>query len=442
MFLISLLFSISPDCPDIVTLVTGLNMNIVNPSLFYQIALDCCSVGEITCSNDRVTMISINNYQLNGTINTTAIPPTVTSVSITNSQIYGSISTFPESVTVIQLTNNKLNGTIAPFNNQVQRVVLDTNYFNCNAPKIPESTLLYSIKSNRFTGQLSPMPINLTFIMLNDNLLTGNIGILPDNLENFLAGRNLFTGCLPNLYSPKLSSFWVQDSLLTGPVSPLHPNLYELLLDRNPVHGSIRIYRPRYLAAPHSNVTEVVVLDTSRNTYCDFSYTPTLGNLNIQNITNICDFTGNYNASSDVELVTECLAPSSKSTTATTESITSENTASENATSETVSSPNDQNSFPTIVTRIFKQATTSTTKQTTLQSLNTIPAILTKFMTSSTIHLTLMNPDQSALLKFTISAIIRFSLSLILMIVIIEQTLKKVGPRKRKTKQSLGFVTN
>eukprot|EP00834_Sanchytrium_tribonematis_P002883 NODE_99_length_20465_cov_0.827654.p3 type:complete len:365 gc:universal NODE_99_length_20465_cov_0.827654:13085-11991(-) len=358
MFLISLLFSISPDCPDIISLVTGLNMNIVNPSLFDQIALDCCSVNEITCSNDRIISIQLPYQGLNGTINSTAVPSSLTSLTLYNNQLYGSLSTFHPNLISIDLPHNRFNGSIAPLHDQMQFISLAFNDFYCDVPNIPKSAISFSVEANRFTGMLSPLPVNLTFLMLNFNLITGNIGKIPLNLKYFYGLANLFTGCLPNLYSPNLIIFWAQYSLMTGPVSPLHPTISELLLDDNHIHGSVKIDYPHYLGLSNTNVSDVVIVDLSQMVLCNIENTPTLGNPNIQNLTGHCDFTGIYNASDLSNAVNECPV-------LTTESNVSETVSNPNVptivtrttATETVSTPNDQNLHPTIVTRIFKQTT-------------------------------------------------------------------------------------
>lgn len=219
-----------------------------------------CSWFGVSCSNGRVSQISLENNNLNGTLPTAlkdlsflvnfevpanyltgSIPPELgqlpylTTLNMYYNQFTGSIP--PElgnatSLMNIGLTGNQLSGSIpSSFGNLVNLRTLH----------------LYD---NQFTGEIPASLGNLTFMQdfgLAGNQLTG--GIPPElgnlvNVEIFHLHQNQLTGNLPTTFGnlAKVKSFSVSENQLDGTIPPQLGNLVtmeELYLYTNQFTGSI-----------------------------------------------------------------------------------------------------------------------------------------------------------------------------------------------------------
>ena len=124
---------ISPDCPDLVNFAKGLNLHLLRPSIMSQLNNDCCSAQGITCDgNSRATIVDWYFQGLNGTINVTAIPLTLTRLALYRNYITGQVSdlTALTSLRELQLDWNRLSGNCPLFPTSLKRVYLGhSNYW-------------------------------------------------------------------------------------------------------------------------------------------------------------------------------------------------------------------------------------------------------------------------------------------------------------------------
>src|SRR5689334_20934346 len=90
--------AVSIDCPNIVNLGLGLNLNKAQPSIWSAIQSDCCVTAQtkVTCDgSQRAIQLNWDLLGLNGTINGTAIPSKMLYLYLMSNQINGSIPTLP-----------------------------------------------------------------------------------------------------------------------------------------------------------------------------------------------------------------------------------------------------------------------------------------------------------------------------------------------------------
>ena len=224
--------SISIDCPDVINLAIGLNMDKTNPAFMNALQVDCClyNVDAVTnfvkctasASNPRVININWDALGLNGTINGTALTASMNST-----------------LTWLSLKTNEISGTIP-----------------------------------------NPLPPKLTFLRLFANQLQGNIpNPLPSNLGRLYLHSNKLIGDIPNL--PKS----LVELMLGVRGSAGNNNL----------NGKIELRTPTRLSLFNIYITDLIIYDTSKLTtaLCDISNTPLLGNPILANLTR-CTKTGLY----------------------------------------------------------------------------------------------------------------------------------------------------
>ena len=117
--LLTALFGVSVDCPDVLNLAKGLYMDLIQSSIWTKLQVDCCSGDQntspyVTCTNQRVTQIVWTGLGLNGTINETALSTGLNSLNLGNNGINGSIpSTLPSGIQYFDLRLNQITGGLA-----------------------------------------------------------------------------------------------------------------------------------------------------------------------------------------------------------------------------------------------------------------------------------------------------------------------------------------
>ena len=208
--------SLSQDCPQVVSLASGLNMNTTRPSLYNQLVVNCCTSPYVICNEyNRVEEIRWFNMSLNGQIHGSSIPNRLQVLAMPVNKIYGDIPPLPASLTNLFLGDNLLNGSISPFTPYIIYIDIGGNRFKGNVPLIPESVEQLELGSinypgNLFTGEL--ILYKPTHVLLNYNLLTSVIlydtsllfecDISDNPLLNHYSIKNL-TKCIRNrLYLP------------------------------------------------------------------------------------------------------------------------------------------------------------------------------------------------------------------------------------------------
>ena len=210
--------SVSPDCPNLINFARELGIQSKQPSIWTQLQGDCCTVSSIVCASNRVIRINWNAIGLNGTINGTAIPSSVTHLLIFDNQISGTIpSVLPSGLITLNIYGNKLSGDIPILPSTLQYIFLGAS----GSP------------GNHFTGTIRVYaPLNL---YINDNWITDVVIVDSSPLNacdlsnNPLLGNpNIaaLTGCAKNdIYSPDLlpntrSTFFTTTTLMKTTVMP------------------------------------------------------------------------------------------------------------------------------------------------------------------------------------------------------------------------------
>jgi len=183
--ILSLILAASVDCPDVINLAKGLHLDQKQPAIYSALLTNCCSGSSsttpfVSCTTQRVVGIYWISYNLNGTINGTALPPLLQNLNLDGNQITGPI------------------------------------------PSLPSGLLELSASQNLLTGPLPTMPSGLQLLYINSNLLTGDVPSLPNSLTNVYLGYpgipgNRFTGIVA-LYQPQylyLNDNWITDVVVT-----------------------------------------------------------------------------------------------------------------------------------------------------------------------------------------------------------------------------------
>ena len=184
--LLSVICAVSIDCPNIKILAYGLGMQKARPAIWTALQGDCCnSAGTtgVTCSGQRVTRISWNAKGLNGTINGTAIPLSLTYLDLILNTITGTIpNNLPSGLTDLYLYANLMSGDLPSFPSALQYLALGLagypgNHFT-GALRLNQPFQLY-INNNWITDVLiqDSSQIDPSYCDLSNNPLLGNPGI-------------------------------------------------------------------------------------------------------------------------------------------------------------------------------------------------------------------------------------------------------------------------
>ena len=262
-FLVSKSLSISVDCPDLLTMASGLGIQSKQPALWLALQSDCCIAAGILCSSQRVTRIKWDNMGLDGVINGNAIPSTVTILDISHNQLSGSIPVLlPNGLTSLNLKSNDLSGSI---------------------PTILPSGMTYlELSYNALTGVIPlSLPSGLTALYLSGNQLTGSI---PSNLPNTLIYLRL------------------DINKLSGDLPPLPVTLQVVYLGyfgtpTNHFSGTLRLNAPTQIYINDNWINNIIVQDSAQigSSFCDLSNNPLLGNPIIATLP-MCTKNGIYSA--------------------------------------------------------------------------------------------------------------------------------------------------
>ena len=197
--LFSNLMSVSIDCIKVIKLARGLKMDLINPSNWNTLNNDCCTENGVYCdARPRVTDIDWAWYRLNGTLDGTAIPSTLTRLT---------------------LNGNKITGPIPTFANGIQWMNLDGNYLSGNLPAFPSSLAGIYLgwiagPGNHLTGTLSMYQPKIIYIndnLISDVVITSTASLTDCNLSfnPLLSSPNLLglSMCTKNgLYLPSVLS--------------------------------------------------------------------------------------------------------------------------------------------------------------------------------------------------------------------------------------------
>ena len=197
---------IKRDCPDLINFAVGLNLHLSQPNIFTEIQNNCCRATNVKCISQRVTLLNWSYLGFNGSINGTAIPSTVTYLSLSRNSLTGTIPTsLPPGLVSLYLYDNKLTGVVPSFPQTLRVLHLGR----------------YGFPGNQLTGRVYLYQPQEVF--LNDNLITDvviqNTTLLTDgcSLSNnpLLGNPNIanLTMCAKNgLFGSNLPSYRLQNS--------------------------------------------------------------------------------------------------------------------------------------------------------------------------------------------------------------------------------------
>ena len=265
-------FGISSDCPNIINLAIGLNLNIVQPATMSQVLSDCCTATGITCVSQLVTVIRWKSIGLTGFINGTAIPKTTTALYLDVNSIVGNIPDFSSTgIQNLWLNHNDLTGSLP--------VTYPAGFYEMH------------VDGNSLSGDLPVFPSSLTTCYLGwvggGNLLTGTlvlnrpriVGIITNWIADvIIADTSLITSCdlsqnpllgnlrLPaltmctknSLYSPRKTLSSIQLTT-TKYFTPLRTTLYSVAYSSS--YSSFKTSSQLFLKSLSLNTFILVSLD-------------------------------------------------------------------------------------------------------------------------------------------------------------------------------------
>ena len=221
--LVNIIIGVSVDCPDIINLALGLYMNIQSSSIMSSLYSNCCSATGVTCNGyTRVTQISWVNKGLNGVLNGTALPATLTYLDLNYNFISGAVPTsWPSGMTRITIGPNLLTGSLTNvvWPNGLQTLEVDGNSLGGDLPAFPLSLLRLDLgdytptdSPNHFTGTLSlfrPITVKINNNWITDVIISDISSLSSCAMMNnpLLGNPNLIplTMCdTDGIYSPSL----------------------------------------------------------------------------------------------------------------------------------------------------------------------------------------------------------------------------------------------
>ena len=226
---------VSIDCPDVINFALGIHLDLVQPTTFNLLKMDCCANNTvIRCSNSRVIALNFFRMNLNGSINGTSITSKVSELLLNFNKITGSLPDLPPSITRLRVAVDELSGMLPAFPVNVKWVEYYNNQFNGSIPEIPATLGTLFIDGNKMSGILPMFPASLVTLHLG---FPGNPG-------------NKFSGLL-------------------------------------------KLYQPHDIIANDNLITDIFIHDTKNLTICDLSNNPLLGNPVLSNLT-MCIQNGLY----------------------------------------------------------------------------------------------------------------------------------------------------
>ena len=175
--LIATAYSASVDCPNLINLAQGLEIQSQQATIWTQLNGDCCFADGVVCDiNQRVTQITWNSKGLGGFINGTAIPPGVTILNLNTNNLFGSIpNMLPIGLVTLKLDKNQLTGD---FPNSLPTNLIDldisVNKLTGNILNLPNNLVLLSVEGNQLNGILPTFPLTLQYVYLGYPGYPGN----------------------------------------------------------------------------------------------------------------------------------------------------------------------------------------------------------------------------------------------------------------------------
>ena len=171
-FFVGHVFSVSIDCPAVISLAKATGMNIQQATMYNNLNTgNCCNQNGVSCDgNGRVNYVNWGGFNLNGVINGTAL-------------------NLLTELTGFELYSNLLSGPLPP--------------------KLPNKVTLINIGGNALSGPIVSLPPNLVFLHIDSNDFNGVLPPLPNSMDDFRGGSTFFTGAV---YAKSPSTFTIQYS--------------------------------------------------------------------------------------------------------------------------------------------------------------------------------------------------------------------------------------
>ena len=263
--LLQIIHAASIDCQNVINLAKGLGVQSNQPVIWSALQTDCCTATGVTCVSQRVKQIVWTADGLDGVINGTALPSSLTNLILFDNQISGSVElSYPSGLLELRLDTNQLSGAIpSVLPSGLKHLSLSKNKFNGTIPSVfPSGLATLSVWNNQLTGTIPLIfPIGLTSLSLDGNQLTGTIPAnLPPGLWFFHVHDNLLTGDLP-IFSSAITNIY-----LGYPGQP-----------GNQFTGTLSLSKPARIYMNDNLVTDIIIQDSSALTICDLSNNPLLG---------------------------------------------------------------------------------------------------------------------------------------------------------------------
>eukprot|EP00834_Sanchytrium_tribonematis_P008304 NODE_933_length_3018_cov_0.362453.p2 type:complete len:363 gc:universal NODE_933_length_3018_cov_0.362453:1425-2513(+) len=252
-------YSISPDCPLVISLFQSLNMHNTDPLEFRQLPTNCCGFTstskhvKISCNLNNVTVISLAFLKIDGTISAQFVPPNLKQLFITYSESLKCTLPIglPDSITILNFVDCRLTGNLPPLPKSLTSLTLDYNNLNGTLPTLPVNLTSIKISNNQFTGNLPTIPNKVTWLQISHNLLSGSLNFLPNLITDFLGYNNLFNESISK-FPDKLLNLYIDANMIPGPLPNIWPIGLKILdMNTNQLNGTI----PSSLI--NSNVTEM-----------------------------------------------------------------------------------------------------------------------------------------------------------------------------------------
>ena len=200
----SFFFAVSVDCPNVIELARGLGMQTARPAIWTALHGDCCTASSVDCVGQRVIEIQWESIGLNGIINGTAIPSSVTYLDLEGNSLSGSIpNALPSGLRKLDLSGNQMSGDLPSFPPTLQ-------YLFLGWPGNP---------GNHFTGSLIlNQPIQL---YINDNWITDVV--IQDSSVLGTGGYSCHLDNNPLLGNPNIAGLTkcTQDGLYSAAMLPV-----------------------------------------------------------------------------------------------------------------------------------------------------------------------------------------------------------------------------
>eukprot|EP00834_Sanchytrium_tribonematis_P004860 NODE_262_length_11424_cov_0.885828.p1 type:complete len:565 gc:universal NODE_262_length_11424_cov_0.885828:1233-2927(+) len=229
----------SPDCDNVIEFAKQTNMHLTNINFFRHLSTmpNCCddSYGIIKCSGNRISELRFSfsssyfNFHLNGTINTTLLPDSLSKLSLDGNQFAGP---FPNLTSLVNL--RELN-----------------------------------LEKNKFEGSImNLLPDSLTTLSIGFNKLNGTIPNLK-SLGHLSASQNFFTNVENNLIGTMLQNIDISYNQIKGTIdlSNYVPSLFNVFYFQN------------------NFIDKIMVNSVLTNFQCDISFN------NIYDFTNLASCT-------------------------------------------------------------------------------------------------------------------------------------------------------